>query len=62
MVCVQCGKKAIGCLSFDIDLPKFGFCKGHKDVVWFKIYEALYLNVEPKFKYPKRSKLNKKKK
>ena len=37
MKCLKCPKKAIGAYSFDIDLPKFPFCKKHEDTVYVEL-------------------------
>ncbi len=62
LICCECGKKAIASFRFDIDLPKFGFCRKHKKIVREKIFMSLFLGEATKFKYPKRSQSGNRKK
>ncbi len=55
LICCECGKKGIDSFSFDIDLPKFGFCRKHKEIVRHKLGLLTWMGITPKFKYPKRS-------
>ncbi len=53
MICRECGKETTQCFSFDIDLPKFGYCRKHKKIIKDKLDLMLWFGLDPKFKYPK---------